>query len=37
MASAVAQAYSGGLGAIAPVKDRGKAFGQGVRGEVPLS
>ena len=31
MASAGARAYSGGLGAVPPVRSRGKAPGQGVR------
>ena len=33
MASAVARAYKGGLGALPPVGSRGKATGQG--GEAP--
>ena len=35
MASAVAQACNGGLGAVPPVGSRGKAPGQGVRGAKP--
>mgnify|MGYP003513411298 CR=1 FL=1 len=35
MASAVARAYKGGLGALPPVGSRGKAPGQGVRGASP--
>lgn len=37
MASAVARAYNGGLGAVPPAGSRGRAPGQGVRGgEAPL-
>ena len=36
MASAVAQACNGGLGAVPPVESRGKAPGRGVRGRSPL-
>ena len=35
VASAVARAYKGGLGALPPVGSRGKATGQGVRGAKP--
>ncbi len=36
MASAVARASNGGLGAVPPVGSRGKAPGRGVRGLRPL-
>jgi hypothetical protein len=36
MASAVARAYSGGLGAEPPDGSRGKAPGEGSGGEAPL-
>jgi len=36
MASAGARAYNGGLGVEAPAGSRGRAPGQGVRGEAPL-
>ena len=36
MASAVAQACNGGLGAVPPVGSRGKAPGRGVSGLCPL-
>jgi len=35
MASAVARAYNGGLGAPPPAGSRGRAPGQGVRGRSP--
>ena len=35
MASAVARAYNGGLGAEPPAGSRGRAPGQGVRGAKP--
>jgi len=35
MASAVARAYNGGLGAEPPAGSRGRAPGQGVRGRSP--
>ena len=37
MASALARAYFGGLGAWPPVGSRGKAPGQGVRGATGAS
>ena len=37
MASAIARAYDGGLGAFPPVESRGKAPGQGQGGEAPWS
>jgi len=36
MASAVAQAYSRGLGAVPPAGFRGRAPGRGIRGQSPL-
>jgi hypothetical protein len=36
MASAVARAYSGGLGALPPVGSRGEAPGEGSGGLCPL-
>jgi len=36
MASAVARAYNGGLGAEPPAGSRGRAPGRGFRGEAPL-
>ena len=35
MASAVAPAYNGGLGAVPPAGSRGRAPGQGSGGEAP--
>ena len=35
MASAVARAYNGGLGAVPPAGSRGRAPGQGVWGRSP--
>jgi len=35
MASAVARAYNGGLGALPPAGSRGRAPGQGVWGQSP--
>jgi len=35
MASAGAQAYNGGLGAESPAGSRGRAPGQGLRGQSP--
>ena len=36
MASAVARAYNGDLGAEPPAGSRGRAPGQGIRGQSPL-
>ena len=37
MASVVAQAYNGGLGAVPPAGSRGRAPGQGSGGKAPRS